>query len=69
MTGKNIKEIGKNIKEKGKNIREKIRICPKGQMMVCADSGAGNGGSELFSGRKTEKSWLMPIFAAACQPI
>ena len=69
MTGKNIKEIGKNIKEKGKNIREKIRICPKGQMMVCAGGGAGNSWSKLFSGRKTEKSGLMPIFAAACQPL
>ena len=69
MTGKNIKEIGKNIKEKGKNIKEEIRICPKEQMMVCADSGAGNDGSKLFIGRKTEKSGLMPIFAAACQPI
>ena len=69
MTGKNIKEIGKNIKEKGNIIKEKIRICPKEQMKVCADSGAGNGVSKLFSGRKTEKSGLMPIFAAACQPI
>ncbi len=69
MTGKNIKEIGKNIKEKGKNIREKIRICPKEQMMVRADGGAGNSWSKLFSSRKTEKSGLIPIFAAACQPI
>ena len=69
MTGKNIKEIGKNIKEKGKNIKEEIRICPKEQMMVCADSGAGNDGRKLFSGRKTDKSGLMPIFAAACWPI
>ena len=68
MTGKNIKEIGKNIKEKGKNVKGEIRICPKEQMMVCADGGAGDG-SKLFSGRKTEKSGLMPIFAAACQPL
>ena len=69
MTGKNIKEIGKNIKEKGKNVKGEIRICPKEQMMVCAGGGAVGGGSKLFSGRKTDKSGLMPIFAAACRPI